>query len=493
MRKTLSKIIFSLAVLSMLANQQASAQAAPVANFVMNRAVAGIVTRVAVGRGFAANDPRIAATLAGISSTSTALNVASTVAGVAVSIAGAPVWLSVAAGLGVLAAGYGIYAYSGGSSINLGISNGKLQVQAPPPTNAPYSSPSLDPGYANQGWLKFVAMGHKIYRTSACMANDPLCAGLPPLPSPLPNFSYQAGSVAVGAATLSELAAWQRSMIEDGQCVSPSCSLQNVIFYWTPSADGNSFRLTRYVSKTVDGQVVSSSDFADFVTVGAGVRPIASNDLQAVANSMTDQVKGAKLDETTLANIVDQAWKKAAAQPGYTGLPYSVSEPIEDFEVQPWIDANPSSVPTIGDLLTPASNANSQTVPIGISVSPSNGGGTTPVPGEASNVNVVNTPNVNVMNKVQIDFGSAPTIAPPNTDAPTALSILSPLLNLMPDLKAYTVPAHIGECPRPTIDVYDWHLRFDSMCDLAEQQREPLFKVMMALWAVAALYTFLRA
>ncbi|MBM5693563.1 hypothetical protein GSH03_34815, partial [Burkholderia pseudomallei] len=93
-RRIIGVWIALFAVFAMMCNQQAHAQAllAPVENFVINRAEAAILTRIAIQRGFAANDPRIAATLAGMGKASTALNVVSTGAGVALAFAGAPVW-----------------------------------------------------------------------------------------------------------------------------------------------------------------------------------------------------------------------------------------------------------------------------------------------------------------------------------------------------------------------------------------------------------------
>ncbi|NHZ93923.1 hypothetical protein F2P45_33750, partial [Massilia sp. CCM 8733] len=121
----------------MLVHQQqsfAQAQAAaPVANFVVNRAIAGSLTRVAIARGFAANDPRIAATMVGVSSSMTAVNVVATVGGVALAVAGAPVWLTIAGGLGILVAGAAIVA----ATTSLSVDGGKVTVTGSSPAGAP--------------------------------------------------------------------------------------------------------------------------------------------------------------------------------------------------------------------------------------------------------------------------------------------------------------------------------------------------------------------
>ena len=154
--------------LMLVQQQQSFAQAqaaAPVANFVVNRAIAGSLTRVAIARGFAANDPRIAATMVGVGSSMTAVNVVATVGGVALAVAGAPVWLTVAGGLGILAIGAAIVAGTTELKVDGGVvtvSNGApaLPAYVPPPTNF---LPSTDTDYVQIAQL--IADGSKLYRS----------------------------------------------------------------------------------------------------------------------------------------------------------------------------------------------------------------------------------------------------------------------------------------------------------------------------------------
>ncbi|MCG9014747.1 hypothetical protein, partial [Laribacter hongkongensis] len=86
-------MLLFICLLSMLVQQvSANAVLAPVENYVVNRAVGGIIAnRIAVAEGVAANDalwlakaandPVYKATMAGVSSQMTAVNVAATVAG----------------------------------------------------------------------------------------------------------------------------------------------------------------------------------------------------------------------------------------------------------------------------------------------------------------------------------------------------------------------------------------------------------------------------
>ncbi len=233
--------------------------------------------------------------------------------------------------------------------------------------------------------------------------------------------------------------------------------------------------------------------------VYGSIGPQYYNDLNAAYGAMPQSVKDAKVSADTLARMVDAQWRQAAAQPGYEGLPFSLSQPVTALDVQPWVNENPMAVPSINDFMMPANNPGTQTVPISPTATPTSPGGdagTNPGtnPGTSGNVNVVNTPNVNVANRVQVDLGEVPTVAAPGLETtPTARSILDPLLNLMPDLKAFTTPQHQGECPRPAVQVLGWSLTFDAHCQLGEETRAALYQVMMACWALAALLIILMA
>ena len=100
---------------------------APVANFVVNRTIGHLITNAGRFRGFAANDPRIAATLQAVESQVTAVNAIATVGSIAVAVAGAPVWLSALAGLGVFAAGsFLIYGSANMAVTNIQTVNGSM-------------------------------------------------------------------------------------------------------------------------------------------------------------------------------------------------------------------------------------------------------------------------------------------------------------------------------------------------------------------------------
>ncbi|MFX1735092.1 hypothetical protein PXJ20_00510 [Paraburkholderia sp. A1RI_3L] len=188
--------------------QVAQAQALPIASFAINRAEAAIVSRVAIARGFAANDPRIAATLTGMGEVSTALNVASTGASVALGFAGAPVWLTVAAGLGILAAGSYLYANGGQLSFSRSADGKVITVQQPLPASAsagyvPVSGSA--PGSFDQTMFLLSGSGVPVYHTSSCMSGSP-CAAMPSEPtSGNKNFYWSYSGYSIIAGSLSQV------------------------------------------------------------------------------------------------------------------------------------------------------------------------------------------------------------------------------------------------------------------------------------------------
>ncbi|WP_186083331.1 hypothetical protein [Burkholderia gladioli] len=510
-----------------LGTQMAHAQAllAPVENLVINRAEAAIISRVAISRGFAANDPRIAATLTGMGQVSTALNVVSTGAAVGLGFAGAPVWLTIAAGVGILAAGSALYA--GSVSLSRSVDGKTISASQPAPSLPVYSGPlyqALPPVAGNmQSPFNYGAttLGMQVYRTSSCMASDASCSGYPSLPATGTsglNFVRNYGSLALVAATVFSVQSFdlyeQQYNCNSGSTAGPSmislCSaVQSVVVNFQPNADGTTQTLMETRSIT-HMEYNSSSQAYDIPvtqtgtqpvtwwTVGPGVTPVSGTDLSQIYPQLSSASLKTPLDPMTLAQLANQTWQQAANQPGYQGLPYSVTQPISYNDVQPWAQANPASVPQVGDLFTPASDPGSASVSIDPAVQPGQTGSTNPASNPSAtagnDVNVVNTPNVNVTNKVSVDLGPDPGVGSPSLEAtPTISMILSPLVNLLPDLKHWAVPAHGAACPEPSFSVLGHSFTLTAQCDLAESNRTAIYTAFAAMFTLAALFVVLRA
>jgi hypothetical protein len=517
----LKKLLVVCLVGAMLVHEQKSyAQALPVANFVINRSIAGVIEKVAIARGFAANDPRIAATLLGVGKVSTGVNVASTVAGVGFAIAGAPVWMGIAASLGVVALGYGINAWVTGSNgqsqqaqIMLATTptgNNALQVNAPAASLPAYVAPPIaDP---TPLWAQAVQQGAPIYRSAYNCYSNEACYALP-LPPDQGSYRYNAdseGKTLLVTTDVNQFGQWYTFLTK------PSFNLPaGVTASWdyagaqlNPNSAGQ-FQITVWIHEGRSGgddQGLPSYDrtntYNNVGQVYGNIGPANYGSLDQAASALPDQVKNATISLDTVARLVDQAWQRAAAQPDYQGLPYSVAQPVTEGEVIPWANANPGAVPRVGDLLTPASNPGTQTVPISSTVTPgtatdpgTNPGtnpGTSPTP--SGDVNVVNTPNVNVTNKVTVDFGADPGINSPELEpTPTADSIFRPIIASVQSLAIYGVPNHPSECPKPRFEIFDKSILMDGHCTLLDSVKPTLFTVMAAVWVVIGVIIVLGA
>lgn len=515
------KNIVVVAVLfSMLYQQQhAYSQAlpvAPVANFVMNRAIGGVLTRVAIARGFAANDPRIAATLVGAGTAITGVNVASTIAGVGFAVAGAPVWLTVAAGLGVLAIGSAIVA----ERTSIKLANNALTIDAAGSiVKPPYTTPTP---ITYDAWGNELKAGVSIYRLPECFPSQ-ACYVYPPLPSgtiPYRRDPYysdsKVGPVALVYWNLRELIDKYWAVPVNHVTLSYPTMIYTDTLKWViePHFEQAANGVSRLVGVSsyertcdfpVDLCAALTKDYppeggnystmgpktklwdsdTDKVIVATSERPISYNNLDAAIPAIPSSSLTEKLEPDTLAKLADQAWMKAAAQPGYQGLPYSATQPVTTTDVASWQTQNPANAPTIGDLLTPANNPGSAAVPISVTVvadTPT----PNPNPGAIQNVNVVNVP--------KIDLGPDPNIASPTLETvPHAIVILSPIIGLFPELRNYKTPQHAGECPKPVFDIFGKTLIMDSHCSIAEQHRAAIGAVMVTVWILVGLLILLSA
>lgn len=506
-----NKFLIVLVMATLLVHQQLHAQAVPVANFYMNRAIASIVTRVAVSRGFAANDPKIAATLTSMGEVSTALNVASTAAGIGLAVMGAPVWLTVLAGLGVIGVGMAITGSMGDKQIAMSVADTpdgkKLMVDVPHSEEPIYEPPPL----ADQTprWAQAASQGGPIYRrANACYANEP-CFALP-LPPDIPSYQYVADSMAktiLVTTDLDNFGYWYTFLKQPQRNPETPSSVVDTWQYAGSEIVENSSggkQITVYIHEARSGgdaiglpSFSRTNTYSNVGYVYGNIDPQYYEDLDSAYNNMSSELT-AQISAESLANIVNTQWQLAATQNGYSGLPYSATQPITAGEVQQWINENPSAAPIFNDLLTPASNPGTTTVIISPTVSPGvdpgTSPGTNPSTGIGTDVNVVNTPNVNVINDVSVDFGPNPGIGSPSLEnTPTAQMILQPLLDLFPSLRNFVVPPHSSECPKPSISIFGKSIVMDAHCTVTEAVRPTLYAVMALVWILIAMFIILAA
>lgn len=495
-------LLLSIVLQQKLAQSQALPVAAPAANFVVNRAIGGVLTKTAISRGFAANDPRIATTLAGASSSLTAVNVASTVGGVALGIAGAPVWLTVAASLGIFAVGAAIVA--GKTSIKL--SDNLITIDS----NGNTVPPNYAPGQMQEGQYKTaVGQGLRVYRTSTCFASD-FCGQFPLAPTSEIPISRDGGSGLVLAFySLEEFTQKYHLLVNAQQTGQVHSWAQPPTYEISPNGSRRLIGVERieylctaaspyYCGDNARSPATSNykSDLGGLVNISASEGPRVYPDLNTAYGGLNAAAKGQPLPDDLIAKLANQAWLNAAAQPGYQGLPYSAAQPITATDVATWRAVDPAAAPTIADLFSPANSPGSVTVPISPTVTVTN-----PSTDPVTNPNPTPTPtpitsiaNVNVMNTPKIDLGADPQTPDPTLEAtPTAWQILTPIMTLIPELKNYRAPLHASECPKPTFQIFDAQIVMESHCNIAEQFRQQITAVMATVWILVALFIVLSA
>lgn len=548
MRKKLGAYLGLWCVFCMLfIQQQAYAQAvlAPVENYVVNRAIGGMIAnRIALSRGVAANDaawfataandPVYKATMAGVGKVMTGANVASTALGIALTVAGAPVWLTVAAGLGVLAVGTIIASNQTGSSVSL-VSTGsgnKLSVQGVAPTLPAYSVPGqIGSNGCPSAGISFcppkslqltLAQGAQVYRDPKDCLPGYWCYAFPPKPENLTmSFPVSSSSslwfnnpVWIAASNINDLSKYWVSA-NYGESIGPDSSGKGTVTVIEATASGFVYSddgtpyWYLWIHEARSGCAMPTCDpvnglpnydrtYFQYPTTGefapgTYAKYYTSLD-QAMKDLATDSgTKSVKVSQQLLANLGNKAWQQAAAQQGYSGQPYPAANPLSAIDVAQWTQANPTANPTVDDLLRPATNT--QTYPDGVPISPTvvYTTPTSPTTGN-QNVSVINTPNVNVVNKVSVDFGTDPGVADPTLEAtPTGAQILQPLTSLFPEFRTFQTPIHASSCPKPAFDIFGKSIIMDSHCIIAEQHRAALAALMMAAWMMVGLFIMLSA
>ncbi|WP_340676165.1 hypothetical protein [Paraperlucidibaca sp.] len=207
----------------------------------------------------------------------------------------------------------------------------------------------------------------------------------------------------------------------------------------------------------------------------------AQSDLtaQQAVDSLPTSDLSRNLSPAYVAAVANIMWSRAAMEPGYDGVPYSNSKQITSNDVKAWMDANPNYTPTVADFTSPApsSSSTAYTLP---------GTATSSAP-QAINPNATSTP---------LNLGPDPAIdAPTLQSTPTAEAILSPALDLMPDLKNLVLPETTAECPKPILYVFDTEIEFSAHCILLEDYhlKEIIQGLMMFFWALAAAIVVLTA
>lgn len=438
-------VIFALMFLPLFAS---AAAYAPVK---VSNAVSGVIEQKLISRGFAANDPRYAATIQNTGNVITAAAGAGAAA-IVIGAITAPAWVTAAIAAGVaVAVGYAVsLAVDGVTQWLFGPDSAQVNVVA-----ADGSSSSGGP----------LVLGGPFWQSAYGYGSSPENA----------IYANWAPGVTVNKVkcTISSLDSNRGSCISSG--TADWGSLEDIAMDIYYQSSGSPYASSTGAYQTGFGVMPAPSTNPDSGKTGV-------IGIQAAVDQIPDAEKAKDLNPQLVAAIANQAWQQAASAPGYQGLPYSYNDPITAADANTWRNSNAGSWPSVGDFVSPFPNGSTGTTP-------SNPPFTLPAPGEAVSP-------VNPGTGSQINLGSDPGIGAPTLEAtPTGSQILAPITALMPDLKNFQVPSHQGECPRPEFDiaVLDTHVRMDAHCNLFEEVRGPLYNGSLVAWLIAALFIVLSA
>lgn len=271
------------------------------------------------------------------------------------------------------------------------------------------------------------------------------------------------------------------------------------------------------------------SNYTDAETLNSpNINKIAADKLNGTTiktlnQPLSDYLKG--LDAKTLeselpaqfvADAVNKIYKDATSAEGYEGLPYEESKKLTAEDVKKLAP----KLPTVGDAReTIVDTSGSSGVRPGTGLKPDTSTGnltetprnpdtgdvkdpitnTSPnvdagkVEGTGNSTGTIKDGNIDVDVNVNLDLGQYPEAAEPQLEPVEASAILQPIFDLFPALQNYSVPDHESECYRPTFELFGKEYVIESHCDLLEQHRDLLKSVCSVIWAIAALFVFLKA
>lgn len=432
--------------LSLLTNSYA----AGVPGAALGGEVASVMLYKAGIRGFAANDPRFGAALAAVGTAALEVGGAVVVAGTA------PVWGTVLASAAIAGVvGYGLSALSNW----LFNSNGTV-------TQSGSQSTTPIPAVGQLVWCEYNNLG----RCGSSYGSSVIGSSSGDALKALSDLHFAQYKVSVPTAT--------------GYAPDYSYGYADSGAY-----PGGYFQCTLSAGTVIHGCISASvmqGQLTNAVScVGVWVNgacqpvgtPPSTLPVGQVLSGLTSAQAATPLAPGDVAAIADGLWKQAAAQPGYSGLPYVSSDPITAADVSAARAANPSgAVSTVGDLASPIAVTSPVALP---STSPA-------APSVGTGVNPSTTPQVNL--------GIDPGIGAPTLETtPTAQAILSPVFNLLPSFRNFVVPSHSGACPKPSITIFSKYMVMDAHCAVIENIRPTLHAVMFFVWLLLAALIVLAA
>ena len=478
----------------------------------INEAIAGTIVKYAIRRGFAANDPRIALTMQAVGKVVDIGISGGGAVDAALAIGGLPVWGTAALAIATVGAvGFGAYKIYKVMTTDpeTGASVEAVKIVD---TSKSADAQNADPATLTKAGVLTSTNVSKVsttstptgislvhYRNPTCDASvNSSCAAYPVSP-PSRYFYQMSGTDGFPFNTAAEYLYIQWALICGGHSdctrewtVQPAISSTGVLsgtykLTW-PVKDANGNPTGQYSSA---GTSASASPRTDVNAIGA----IYGATLGDAFDQLNSGALNTAISPSFMADLVNQSLVQAASAQGYDGLPVSLTDPVTPADFTNWQTDNPRMPISAADLQTLPTPDGASLVTISPLVSAANPHAVdTSVLTPPSNVNVINTPNVNVVNKVSVDFGADPGVTSLDLEpTPTASQIFKPVLDSVQSLAVYSVPSHPSECPKPKFEIFDKSIVMDAHCTLLDSVKPTLFSVMAAVWVVIGIIIVLGA
>ncbi|MBB3345961.1 hypothetical protein [Sphingomonas sp. BK069] len=261
-------------------------------------------------------------------------------------------------------------------------------------------------------------------------------------------------------------------------------------------SDGKRYKSFDPIGASGPLKAYSGTECLSGVAVGSNCVDVGSAPSEVKPLELPDHLPQTELDKPAdpalMAQVANRLWQKAANTPGYSGFPYTATDPITTADMETLRETRPDLWPTVGDLTAPVAEGAEagtqlQRVPL-----PANGTKTATDPGYVPEPAKATNP---AAAQPLANLGPDPgTPAPDATaDTPTASSILDPIFDMVPKLTGPSITVPAGTCPVFSGKVYTWDLKIDRHCDFIAEHAAAISAAMVLCWSIAATFIILRA
>lgn len=200
------------------------------------------------------------------------------------------------------------------------------------------------------------------------------------------------------------------------------------------------------------------------------------------ANELSDILKNKPIDNSIVANLINDLLHDAAAQQGYEGIKVSDGDYITASEVGEALRELGHDHLTASDLFSPIQNIESGLSANEITVNNQGGGNN----GGGGNI------------EVNLDLGTDPNIKAPDLEKPpTGKEIAQPIIDGLSFISDFKISGKAASCPVVDTDFslmgFEFRFFMDSHCDLIESNRKFIELITSLVWAFLALRVVLDA